>query len=576
MRFEIDADRCIGCLACLRVCASKAITVDGMTVQIQDDTCIRSGECLSECPHDAIRAVGDVEKALELVDSGDAVLILAVEAAAHFYPQTPEQVVNACSRAGFRAVHRGVIGDELIADEYRQLWEDEEWGTMIRSTCPVVVERIQREYPELVPYLAPLKTPLAAEAAYHKQMYGNDGVGLVYAGVCLADSDEHVDAGLTFDELEDLLQRRGVVLEEEPQHYRRIPSVRERFLSAAGGLPLALLQAEPQASRRFRKVRGMGSLDALSRAVSSDRIDLGFVDILQCEGCLDHPLWGDPAKLFWRRRIVGETEPPRSQSPVVDPAIQVWLDRAFELHGNGYKPPPEEIESVINEIGLAPGGLHWDCGACGYASCTAFAVAQIGGKASLRQCAPHQERRAEEATRVATTDHLTGLATFRTLKLRLGHEMARSDRSDEPFGVLFVDMDRFKTLNDTHGHQAGNRVLEGVGRELESSVRKTDLAARYGGDEFVMVLVHTDIQGAYRVGEMVRESIQAFGVAEGFQPDEVSVSVGVACHDPKDTTVDDAMNRADQALYQAKARGGNMVVAWGHEGAINYEMESGA
>ena len=111
LRFEIDADRCIGCLACLRVCASKAITVDGMTVQIQDDTCIRSGECLSECPHDAIRAVGDVEKALELVDSGDAVLILAVEAAAHFYPQTPEQVVNACSQAGFRAVHRGVIGD---------------------------------------------------------------------------------------------------------------------------------------------------------------------------------------------------------------------------------------------------------------------------------------------------------------------------------------------------------------------------------------------------------------------------------------------------------------------------------
>jgi len=54
------------------------------------------------------------------------------------------------------------------------------------------------------------------------------------------------------------------------------------------------------------------------------------------------------------------------------------------------------------------------------------------------------------------------------------------------------------------------------------------------------------------------------------------VSVGVACHDPKDTTVDDAMNRADQALYQAKARGGNMVVAWGHDGGINYEMESGA
>ena len=87
-------------------------------------------------------------------------LLLAVEAAAHFYPHTPEQLVNACYRAGFRAVHRGVLGDELVAEGYRQLWEDSEWGTLIRSTCPVVVERIQRDYPELVPYLAPLKTPL--------------------------------------------------------------------------------------------------------------------------------------------------------------------------------------------------------------------------------------------------------------------------------------------------------------------------------------------------------------------------------------------------------------------------------
>ena len=112
----------------MRVCASKAITVDGLAVQINDDTCIRSGECLSECPHDAIRAVGDVERALALVEEGDAVLILAVEAAAHFYPLTPEQVVNACYHAGFRVVHRGILGDELVAEEYRRIWDDTEWG----------------------------------------------------------------------------------------------------------------------------------------------------------------------------------------------------------------------------------------------------------------------------------------------------------------------------------------------------------------------------------------------------------------------------------------------------------------
>ena len=208
MRFEIDLDKCVSCLACVRVCAARAISVDGDSVQIDDEVCIRSGSCVPECPHDAIRAVGDLKRAEELARGGEAVLILAVEAAVHFYPHTPEQVVNACYRVGFRAVHHGVLGDELVAEQYGKLLGDPIWGTMIRSTCPVVVERVRLEYPELVPYLAPVQTPLAAEVSYHRAWYG-DHVGLVYAGVCLAESDKHVDAALTLEELGSLLQSLG-------------------------------------------------------------------------------------------------------------------------------------------------------------------------------------------------------------------------------------------------------------------------------------------------------------------------------------------------------------------------------
>jgi ferredoxin len=146
LRFEIDPDKCVSCLACVRVCAARAISVGEESVRIDDEACIRSGSCLPECPHDAIRAVGDLARAEELARTGAAVLILAVEAAAHFYPNTPEQVVNACYKAGFRAVHHGVLGDELVAEEYRKLLADPNWSTMIRSTCPVVVARIQLEF----------------------------------------------------------------------------------------------------------------------------------------------------------------------------------------------------------------------------------------------------------------------------------------------------------------------------------------------------------------------------------------------------------------------------------------------
>ncbi|MCH6547231.1 MAG: 4Fe-4S binding protein, partial [Gemmatimonadetes bacterium] len=154
MQFEINPDKCVACLACVRACPVEAVGVVETNVQIIDEACIRCEACVPACPHKAIDVRGDFGRALELAVAGDAVLILSVEAEVHFYPQTPEQAVNACYRAGFSTVYRGVLGDELVAEQYRRLWSKGSGGTMIRSTCPVVVELIRREYPELVPFLA--------------------------------------------------------------------------------------------------------------------------------------------------------------------------------------------------------------------------------------------------------------------------------------------------------------------------------------------------------------------------------------------------------------------------------------
>ena len=206
MRFEIN-EKCVACLACVRACPSQAIAVDGETVSIVDEACIRIGACVPACPHDAIDAVGDLERAIGFARGGEAVLVLSVEADVHFHPYAPEQVVNACYEAGFRTVHRGVLGDELVAQEYAALMADPAWGTLIRSTCPVIVEQIRHEYPELVPYLAPVATPLAAEAAYIRAEQGDASV--VYAGVCISEGNGIVDATVTFEELDRLFERAG-------------------------------------------------------------------------------------------------------------------------------------------------------------------------------------------------------------------------------------------------------------------------------------------------------------------------------------------------------------------------------
>jgi len=548
-------------MACVRVCPADAVAVEGTQIRIVDETCTRCGLCLPACPHDAIKASGDVARASELALSGRAALILSVECAVFFYPATPEQVVNACYAAGFRIVHRGVLGDELVAKEYLKLWADEGWGSMIRSTCPVIVETVRTQYPELIPYLAPIATPIAAEARYLKGLHGPD-TPLVYAGVCLTEGGRDVDAAITFEELADLFRRRGVKVENQAPYFTRVPEERRRHLSTAGGLPLELLMEETHASRRFRKVRGLGGLEAIARAVAVDRIDVGFVDILPCEGCLDHPLLGPPNELFRRREIVGATEPARARGPVAEDTVArgVRVGEAFPILRNGHRPPAEAVAAVLEEIGLAPNGRPWDCGACGYATCRAFAEAAAAGRTALKSCPPYLDKVGRQAQLQAAVDGLTGLATYRVLRDRLASEVARSDRTHDSFAVLFVDLDNFKQVNDRFGHEAGNDVLKTTARECSAHIRTTDLAARYGGDEFVMVLVHTGVEGARVVADKVRTGVEVMGRDLGYPEGLVTVSIGVAELAPgRGPEREDVLVEADRALYRAKAMGRNQV-----------------
>ncbi|MGI9040448.1 MAG: diguanylate cyclase [Gemmatimonadales bacterium] len=561
MNFVIDAERCVACLACVRVCPTDAIAVSGdelMSLQVVDEACIRCGRCYTACPHSAVKVNGEIGRALAIASEGDGVLILSPESVAHFYPATPEQLINACYRAGFRAVTRGVIGDELVAAEYLKLWEEEPWGTLIRSTDPVVVETVRAEYPELVPYLAPVTLPPVAEARYLRAQYGL-GLRIAYAGVCPPASTSELDAAITFGDLEEIFQIREVSVLTQPTFFDRVPAERRRHLSAAGGLPLALLDGSRYSSRRFRKVRGLEELEGLARAVSVDRLDLGFVDILSTEGALDHPLSGPREELYWRRALMASIEPPRSRFPVVDSAVVASIGATFTIKPRRVEPAAEAVTLVLQQIGLGPNGRPWDCGACGYPTCRRFAESAVLGRATMRQCTPYQERRADEAQRSAAVDTMTGLSTYRVLRDRLAFECERSKRSNEGFALLFLDLDRFKEVNDQFGHESGNDVLRAVAGEIRSAVRASDVAARYGGDEFVVILTRTDLLGGTRVAEALRAGIEGVGRRLGYPAGAITVSVGVSEFDPRLPAEGDPLVSADRALYRAKAAGRNVV-----------------
>ena len=562
MNFVIDGDACVACLACTRVCPTNAIAVspDATLVRVMDEACIRCGLCVPECPHDAVKVSGELGRAVAIAAEGAGILVLSTEAAAHFFPVAPEQVVNAAYAAGFRLVSRGVIGDELVAAEYLKLWKQGMLaGTVIRSSDAVVVDAIRRVYPELVPYLAPVVTPAVAEARYLRSLYGSE-VKIVFVGVSATPGAPEIDAWITFADLAELFTLRGVTAAAQPTVFTRLTPERRRHLSAAGGMPIAILEEARHTSQKFRQVRGIQHLSSLSRAVVVDGLELGFVDILANEGALAHPISGPKDELFWRRSVVQSTEPPRSRLPVVDPGVVSSVGAVFDIRPRRPAPDVAAVQQVLKTIGLGPNGRPWDCRACGYDTCRDFAEAAALGRAALKQCQPYQERRADESQREAATDLLTGLATFRVLRDRLTHEVERSKRSGERFTVLFMDLDRLKEVNDRYGHEAGNEVLRAVALEIRGAVRASDLAARYGGDEFVVILTRTELNGAERVAEALRIGVEKAGRRLGYPPQAVTVSVGIAEFDPSQPSTGDLLVNADRALYRAKAAGRNMVV----------------
>ncbi|MFC5381841.1 diguanylate cyclase [Aquipuribacter nitratireducens] len=193
-------------------------------------------------------------------------------------------------------------------------------------------------------------------------------------------------------------------------------------------------------------------------------------------------------------------------------------------------------------------------GAPGYDSHALEAIAALAGNAgtALANIKDHLE-----VERLSVTDPLTGVHNFRHLSTMLVRELERAVRFGHPLGVLMVDLDRFKAVNDTHGHAAGDAVLRELARRVTECVREVDTVARYGGEEFALLLPETDLDGATALAERILAAlrVEPFRLPDGAPPIPVSASIGIAAYPQHGTTGTDLMRAADRALYEAKEAG---------------------
>ena len=545
-----DGHGCHSCSSCVRLCPAQAIRVADGHPQIIESRCVKCGACIVECSNEAYTLRDDLGAVRALLASERrVVVVLASEYLAALHPMTASEVEFALEAAGFYSIETTVLGEELIASAWElAVAQAPSSLPQLRSTCPVVVSWVELYHPQLSSALVTIIPPYIAQARLIKATALQD-VAVVYVSPCWARKDEifepqlagAVDVAIGFDELRSLLaeqRARHDTAAPGPSAMRRPQAAKE--LSLTDGFPRRFLTECDMTSQDLVTARGLVEIDRLLTAIERGEIVPSVVDLLNCEGCADGPAVNPALSVFAKRNVIA-AETARQPRPSID--VSQLLDALPTIDTRRFFSPRPVPDSV-----------------CSAEEIDALPAEPEPGPEPESEVRSHAEASNRDAAGHGTKDALTDLGNRCALDERLEAEAARAKRHGSKLALVVIGMDGFSQVNDRCGYLAGDRLLIQVGHTLVATLRSTDVAVRYAGDEFAIILPETNKTEAWVAAERIRAALaRLWLLASDGTRVSVTGSMGVAAYGSAADSAPALVAAAESALHRAKESGRNRV-----------------
>ncbi len=480
---RLKKSNCKNCYKCIRHCPVKSIRFSGNQAHIIGDECILCGHCFVVCPQNAKEIVDDTEKVRVMIQSGAPVYVsLAPSFIANYEGVGIEAMRDALLQLGFADVEETAVGATIVKREYDRILAEEDRDILISSCCHTVNLLIRKYFPQLLPYLADVLSPMKAHCQDIKRRHPE--AKTVFIGPCVAKKDEAehaddlVDAVLTFEELTAWLKDAQIELRQELTPKEKS---RARFFPTPGGILKTMAMDAPGYS--YMAMDGVETCIMALRDIEKGQIHHCFIEMSACAGsCI-----GGPVMEKYHRSPVREYLAVAQYAGEKDFAVPqpepAQIRRPFTaLDKKSVMPDEMEITRILREMGKFKPSQELNCGSCGYDTCREKAIAIFQGKAEVSMCLPFLQEKAESFSDTVVRNSPNGLlvlnddleiqqineAALRILNLR-----AASDVMGDPV-VRILDPGVFMKVRQNGRGVFNEKVyLAQYGRYVEQTVVPT-------------------------------------------------------------------------------------------------------